>query len=226
MITDICVELNDTSADNIACILPPLKDPSLLKMAAEASGLAKLDSFLASIFAEWDTYSTIITTTIVAFLAYSLYSLRDPDVHPYILARQATEAPIRQPGQSAAFRNLEVPHGFPLKSGLNVKDPQAPKWTGGRNGDLRDIWSQAIRGTTGEGGLTAGLRGKIYSVLGKNVIEHNIDDITAEINVIGKYVRDSQAKVVAISLSDSVELLASLFGEYIRNPLERGKDPF
>ncbi|OKL64147.1 hypothetical protein UA08_00338 [Talaromyces atroroseus] len=210
MIPDICAELNNTSADNFACIITALKDPSLLKMA-EASGLARLDSFLASIFAEWDTYSTIITTTIVVFLAYSLYSLRDPDVHPYILARQATEAPIRQPGQSAAFRNLEVPHGFPLKTGLNVKDPQAPKWTGGRNGDLRDIWSQAVRGTTGEDGITAGQRGKLYSVLGKNVIEHNIDDITAEINVIGRHIRDSEAKVVAISLSDSVELLASLF---------------
>lgn len=213
MIQDICSELNDTSADNISCILPALNDPSFLKMAAEASGLAKLDSFVASILGEWDIYSTIITTTIVVFLAYSLYSLADPDVHPYILARQATEAPIRQPGQSAAFRSLEVPHGFPLRSGLNVKDPDAPKWTGGRNGDLRDIWRQAVRGSTGEGGVTAGQRGKIYSVLGKNAIEHNIDDITAEINVIGKYIQASQAKVIVISLSDSVELLVSLFGE-------------
>ena len=218
MISGICVELNDTSDDNITCVLPALKDPSLLRMAAEASGLAKLDSLLASVFAEWDTASTLITTTILVFLAYCLFSLKDPDVHPYLLARQATEAPVRQPGQSAAFRNLEVPHGFSLKTGLNVKDPQAPKWTGGRNGDLRDIWNQAIRGTTSADGITAaGQRGKLYSVLGRKVIEHNIDDVTAEINVIGKYVRDSQAKTVAVSLSDSIELLASLFGEQIRN---------
>lgn len=215
MIQEICAELNDTSADNLTCILPTLKDPSYLKMAAEATGLAKLDTFLASIFADWDIYSTIITTTIVLFVTYSLLSSRDPDVHPYLLARQATEAPVRQPGQSATFRNLETPHGFPLKMGLGVKDPDAPKWTGGRNGDLRDIWRAAVRGSTGELGSTAGHRGKIYSVLGKHVIEHNLDDITAEINVIGKHVKDTQAKVVAISLSDSVELLASLFGKQL-----------
>lgn len=213
MIQDFCAELNDTLGDNVSCVLPALKDPSFLKMAAEVSGLAKLDAFLASIFAEWDVYSTFITTAIVLFLGYSLFTMRDPDVHPYLLARQATEAPVRQPGKSAAFRNLEVPHGFPLKSGLSVKDPEAPKWTAGRDGDLRDVWRQAVRGSTAQGGNTAGQRGNIYTVLGRNVIDHNIDDVTTEINVIGKHVQASQAKVVAISLSNSVELLASLFGE-------------
>ncbi|KUL84972.1 hypothetical protein ZTR_07895 [Talaromyces verruculosus] len=211
MIQELCAELNETSADNLTCILPALKDRSFLKMAAEATGLAKLDTFLAGIFADWDIFSTVITTVIVLFVTYSLLSSKDPDVHPYLLARQATEAPVRQPGQSAAFRNLEVPHGFPLKSGLNVKDPDAPKWTGGRNGDLRDIWKTAIRGSTGEFGTTAGQRGKIFSVLGKSAVERSLDEITAEINVIGRYAQESKAKVVAISLSDSVELLASLF---------------
>ena len=99
-----------------------------------------------------------------------------------------------------------------MKSGLNVKDPNAPKWTGGRNGDLRDIWKTATRGSIGEAGAPAGQRGKIFSVLGKNAVERSLDEVTAEINVIGRYVRDTKAKVVAISLSDSVELLASLFG--------------
>lgn len=212
MIQELCAELNGTSADNITCILPALKDRSFLNMAAEATGLAKLDAFLAGIFADWDISSTVITTVIVLFITYSLLSSKDPDVHPYLLARQSTEAPVRQPGQSAAFRNLEVPHGFPLKSGLNVKDLDAPKWTGGRNGDLRDIWKTAIRGSTGEFGATAGERGKIFSVLGKTAVERSLDEITSEINVIGRYIQESKAKVVAISLSDSVELLASLFG--------------
>ncbi|EED18037.1 conserved hypothetical protein [Talaromyces stipitatus ATCC 10500] len=211
MIQELCTELNEISADNLSCVLPALKDRSFLKMAAETTGLAKLDTFLANIFAKWDIYSTIIATIIVLFVTYSLLSSRDPDVHPYLLARQSTEAPVRQPGQSAAFRNLEVPHGFPLKHGLNVKDPEAPKWTGGRNGDLRDIWKLAISGSNGEIGTTPGQRGKLFSVLGKKAIERNLDDITAEINVIGRYVQESEAKVVAVSLSDSVELLASLF---------------
>lgn len=182
-------------------------------MAAEPSGLAKLDDFIAGIVADWSVYSTVIVTLIAVFVTYSLLSTNDPDVHPYLLARQATEAPVRQPGESAAFRNLETPHGFPLKTGLNVKDPNAPKWTGGRNGDLRDIWRAAVRGSSAEDGKAGGQRGKMYTVLGKNVLEHNLDEITADINVIGKYIQEAKAKTVAVSLSDSVELLASIFGE-------------
>ncbi|KAL1970880.1 hypothetical protein VTN77DRAFT_2714 [Rasamsonia byssochlamydoides] len=181
-------------------------------MAAETSGLEKLDALLADILADWNIYSTFIAAAIAAVVGYSLLlNLKEPDVHPYLLARQATEAPVRQPGESAAFRNLETPHGFPLRSGLNVKDPNAPKWTSGRNGDLRDIWRAAVRGSTGENGRAAGQRGKIYTVLGKDLVEHDLDDITQEINIIGKYINESQAKKVVVALSDSVELLAAIF---------------
>ncbi|KAH8702238.1 hypothetical protein BGW36DRAFT_336653 [Talaromyces proteolyticus] len=207
MYADICIESNDTAIDNLTCIHPALLEPSFFKMAAEVSGLARLDAFLAVIFAEWSIYSTAIATAIAIFITYTLLSSKEPDVHPYLLARQATEAPVRQPGQSAAFRSMEVPHGYPLRSGLSVKDPEAPKWSGGRNGDLRDIWRAAARGSTSE----AGQRGKIYSVLGKTAIEHNVDDLTAEINVIGRFLHESKVKNVAVSLSDSVELLASIF---------------
>jgi hypothetical protein len=183
-------------------------------MAAEPSDLAKLDAFLAGIAADWNVYSTLIATLIAVFVTYSLFSIKDPDVHPYLLARQATEAPVRQPGESAAFRSLETPHGFPLRTGLNVKDPNAPRWTGGRNGDLRDIWRAAVNGSPAEEGKPGGQRGKMYTVLGKNVLEHNLDEITADINVIGKYIQEAKAKTVAVSLSDSVELLASIFGEW------------
>lgn len=210
MFGDICIESNDTSVDNLTCLYSALKEPSFFKMAAEATGLAQLDVFLAGIFAEWNVYSTAIASVITVFIIYNIFSSREPDVHPYLLARQATEAPVRQPGQSAAFRSLEVPHGFPLRSGLNVKDPDAPRWTSGRNGDLRDVWRSAARGTTGE---NAGQRGKIHSVLGKTTSEHNFDEVTAEINVIGRQIQESQVKTVAVSLTDSVELLALIFGE-------------
>lgn len=212
MFGDICVESNDTSIDNLTCLYTAWKEPSFFKMAAEASGLAQLDVFLAGIFAEWNVYSTAIATTITLFLVYNLFSSREPDVHPFLLARQATEAPVRQPGRSAAFRSLEVPHGFPLRSGLNVKDPDAPRWTGGRNGDLRDVWRSAARGTTGE---NAGQRGNIHSVLGKKTIDHPLDEVTAEINVIGRHIQESGVKTVAVSLSDSVELLALIFGKFV-----------
>jgi hypothetical protein len=181
-------------------------------MATAASGMEKMDAILADLFADWNIYSTLITGVIALLVGYSLLSLKEPDVHPYLLARQATEAPVRQPGESAAFRNLETPYGFPLKTGLNVKDPDAPKWTGGRNGDLRDIWRAAVQGSKGDNGKPAGQRGKIYTVLGKNLMEHELDDITQEINVIGKYINESQAKEVLVALADSVELLAAIFG--------------
>lgn len=60
-----------------------------------------------------------------------------------------------------------------LNVGLNVKDPGASKWSRGRDGDLRDVWRQAIRGTTEEGKPSA--KGKILTVLGEEkVIEHKL----------------------------------------------------
>lgn len=182
-------------------------------MAAEESGLAKLDAFIAELVSDWNIYSTLIAGAIITFLVYTLVSSKEPDCHPYLLARQASEAPVRQPGESAAHRNLETPYGFPLRTGLNIKDPGAPKWTGGRNGDLRDIWKIAVRGATNDDGSASGKKGKIYTVLGKHVEEHSLDDITQEINVIGQYIKDSKASTVVICLSDSIELLACLFGE-------------
>lgn len=182
-------------------------------MAAEESGLAKLDAFIAELLSDWNIYSTLITGIIVAFLVYGLVSSKEPDCHPYLLARQASEAAVRHPGESAAHRNLETPFGFPLKTGLNIKDPGAPKWTGGRNGDLRDIWRAAVRGAVNDDGSVSGKKGKIYTVLGRHVEEHSLDDITQEINVIGQYIRDSKANTVVICLSDSIELLGAIFGQ-------------
>lgn len=53
------------------------------------------------------------------------------------------------------------------------------------------------------------------TVLGsEKVVEHDLDDLTREINVIGKYLHDSGAKSVAICLSNSTEFLCSFFGMF------------
>lgn len=186
-------------------------------MAEQASLLAKFDDFLAQSLAEWNIYTTLIVTLIVVYLGYIVFFSKDPDAHPYLLARQATEAPIRQAGESATFRALDVPYGYPLRTGLGVKDPGAPKWTYGRDGDLRDIWRSAVRGVLNQDGTPSGKRGKIYTVLGRNVAEHSLDDISREINIIGQYICDANAKTVAVCLTDSVELLAALFGSSPRD---------
>ncbi|RHZ68978.1 hypothetical protein CDV55_107175 [Aspergillus turcosus] len=96
-------------------------------------------------------------------------------------------------------------------SGLNIKDPGAPRWTSGRRGDLRDIWKAAVRGAVSENGKVSGKQGKIYTVLGKKAVEHSLDQVTQEINVIGHRLQESGVKSVAVCLTDSVELLAAIF---------------
>lgn len=173
--------------------------------------MAKLDTLVADVLADWNIYTTLIAGTIITFLIYSFATSKEPDIHPFLLARQSTAFPVRQPGESAAYRSLETPHGFPLRSGLNVKDPGAPKWTAGRKGDLRDVWKTAVRGAAADGKLS-GKQGKIYTVLGRRAIEQSLEQVTQEINVIGSRLQSSKAKTVAVCLTDSVELLASIFG--------------
>ena len=184
-------------------------------MASEPTLAAKIDAALTDILADWNIYTTVIAGAIAAFILISFLSSKDPDIHPYLLARQASSSRVRHPGESATYRSLETPQDFPLRSGLNVKDADAPKWTSGRRGDLRDIWKVAIRGALGENGTPSGKKGKIFTVLGRNVMERSLEDVTQEINVIGKFIQDTKAETVAVSLTDSVELLAAIFGTHL-----------
>ncbi|KAM5471992.1 hypothetical protein MauCBS54593_003399 [Microsporum audouinii] len=180
-------------------------------MAADTSMLARADALLEALFAGWNVYSTLLATLLVSYIGYSLFFTKDPDAHPFILARQGVVAPVRQRGESATVRAMDVPHGYPLKAGLGVRDPDTPRWTAGRRGDLRDIWKAVVRGELKSDGTPTGKRGSIYTVLGKNSKERNVDDVSREINIIGQYIRDTKAQKVAICLTDSVEMLATIF---------------
>jgi hypothetical protein len=76
-----------------------------------------------------------------------------------------------------------------------------------------------VRGKVDENGAFSGKQGKIFTVLGKQAVEHSLDQITAEINVIGRRLRSGNAKIVAVCLTDSIELLASIFGQYFKSYL-------
>jgi acyl-CoA synthetase (AMP-forming)/AMP-acid ligase II len=85
-------------------------------------------------------------------------------------------------------------------------------YSAGRDGDLRDVWRRVTGEIPIEKSSDTSAKGKIMTVLGKEqLIEHSIDDITAEISIIGKYLRDHGAKKVALYLPNSIELLAALF---------------
>ncbi|KAJ5688914.1 hypothetical protein N7462_003306 [Penicillium macrosclerotiorum] len=180
-------------------------------MADQTPILEKLDAAITDMLADWNIYTTFFAAALISFAIYSIVSSKDPDVHQFLLARQSTASPIRQSGESATYRSLETPYGFPLRQGLNVKDAEAPKWTAGRRGDLRDIWKAAVRGALNADGSVSGKQGKIYTVLGRNAVEHSLSQATQEINVIGRFLHRSEVKTVAVCLTDSIELLAAIF---------------
>lgn len=132
-----------------------------------------IDEGLTSLVGQWNIYSTGLATLLVLLVSYRVISSRDPDVHPMLLARQAVPSTVRNEGESAVYRSQVSPHGMPLNSGLNVKDPGASKWSRGRDGDLRDVWRKAALG--GDNGA----KGRILTVLGsQRVIEHKLGEMT------------------------------------------------
>lgn len=188
---------------------------SLLTMA---KAMESLDAAVATVLAEWSILTTLLALVIVAFLAYPMVFPDEPDTHPLLLARQATASPVRNKGESAVYRSPEVPHGYPLKSGFNVKDASAPRWAAGRDGDIRDIWREVQKGgRTGPDGkdIPTGL---IMTVLGKEeIVYHDIDHLSREIAIIGKRFNDADVKKVAIHLPNSVEYLSTIFGKHPRH---------
>ena len=183
-------------------------------MASQSTSiLQQVDSQLEQILAGWSIYTTIICLIFGIYVIYPLFYYADPDIHPLLLTRQSSASPVRQPGESSTFRSLETPYGYPLKTGLNVKDPGAPKWTSGKDGDLRDVWKRAVSGLVDNDGKPTGEPGKVLSVLGKEeVVEHSFAKLSGEINAIGQHVKVHGEGRVAIYLPNSVELVVSLFG--------------
>ena len=137
--------------------------------------LLKLDQTVSDIFGEWDIVSTALFASVVFSFFYFIVTARDPDAHPMLLARQAQASPVRQEGESAVFRCHSAPHGIPLNSGLNIKDPGDSKWTRGRDGDLRDVWRRVVAGGQDRDGKETGENGKLFTILGsEQIVEHNL----------------------------------------------------
>lgn len=172
--------------------------------------LLALDEGVTGLFGQWNLWTSVIVTVLVGFLTYQIATRQEPDTHPFLLARQAQGSPVRRPGHSPVYRSQAAPHGMPLNASLNVKDPGASKWSRGRDGDLRDVWRQAVAGVQ-EDGPNKGATGTIVTVLGTDVIEHRLDSITRQINLIGQHIASQGGDRVAIYLPNSVELIVTLF---------------
>jgi len=101
---------------------------------------------------------------------------------------------------------------MPLATGLNVKDPGASKWSRGRDGDLRDVWRRALTGVPEEDGSNVGKKGRVLTVMGtEQVLEHELADVTRQINLIGQHISQQGGTRVAIYLPNSLEFMATLF---------------
>lgn len=176
--------------------------------------LQQVDAQLEHLFTDWNVYTTLILIALFTYLISPIFFYIEPDIHPFLLARQSSASRVRQPGESATYRSLETPHGYPLKSGLNVKDPGQPKWTAGRNGSLRDVWKRAVSGPVDGDGKPTGEASKVFAVLGREeVMEYDFKTLSVEINAVGKHLRRHHGTRVAIYLSNSVEFLVALFGK-------------
>jgi hypothetical protein len=169
--------------------------------------LQSLDQNLEALFSQWDSTSTLLAVLLLLVLFSPLFFTVEPDVHPFLLARQAAASLVRQPGESAVYRSLETPHGYPLRSGLGVKDDGAPRWAPGRDGDLRDVWREASK--KGESTKLVKLQGRLEPVV------YEASALTPMINAVGKKLRDVGGKRVAICLPNSVEFLVCLFGAFV-----------
>ncbi|KAF2113880.1 hypothetical protein BDV96DRAFT_578457 [Lophiotrema nucula] len=175
----------------------------------------QLDAQIAELLAGWNLYTTLLLLGIIGFIGWVVYDTQDADTHPLLLARQASASYVRQPGESAIYRSPEVPHGYPLRTGLSVKPPGSPPYSAGKDGDLRDIW----RRVTGEipleknaNSVPSSGSAKIMTVYGKEgITDHKLEDITKEIGVIGQHLKSHKAKRVAVYLPNSIEFLATLF---------------
>ncbi|KAI9832090.1 MAG: hypothetical protein M1826_002419 [Phylliscum demangeonii] len=170
-----------------------------------------LDTQISHLFSGWNLYTTLIASLIVLVITFSWYTWKDPDTHPILLQQQAVPARVRQPGESSVYRSLAAPHGYPLNTGLDVRDPDTPKWNAGRDGDLRDIWRKVVEGTAaGQGEV--GKKGKIFTIRGtEEIFEHNLHDLCQEINIIGHELQSCGATRVAVYLPNSAELLLTVF---------------
>lgn len=199
--------LRDTKLETVAC--QHCCDDS----NSMANWVEDLDTQVAAFLSDWSILTTLIAVVVVGVLVYPILVSNEPDTHPLLLARQSSVAPVRNKNESAVYRSPEVPHGYPLKTGLNVKDTGAPRWASGKDGDLRDIWREIQRGgTKGSDGkdIPAGV---IMTVLGKQeVIEHDIAELSKEIQILGKHLKESGQKKIAIYLPNSMEYLMAIFG--------------
>ncbi|KAL2891077.1 long-chain-fatty-acid--CoA ligase [Ceratocystis lukuohia] len=167
--------------------------------------VAILKFWTQSAIDDWSLSSTLLLIVLFTLCFLSTVWTYDSELHPLQLARQSTRSEVRQPGESALYRAAAL--GFNgLVKGLDVVDEGAPKFSKGRDGDLRDVWQRFAKGTD-DGKLST-----ISTVLGLQKTEvHNIDALSRQISYVASHITRNGGARVAVYLPNSVELLLAVF---------------
>jgi hypothetical protein len=189
-----------------------------------------LDTLFANFLSQWDLYTTVLALVVTGLVAHTIYTASEPDTHPFLLSRQTYAERVRQPGESPVHHSPDSPGGG-MRSGLDIKLPGDKPYSAGRDGDLRHVWlavSGAIKAPKVPERMGPAknavqeTKRSIVTVLGQLVVEHEIDDLSREISVLGSYLQKHGTKRVAVYLPNSIELLTAVFGMYrsILKPLK------
>ncbi|RHZ43817.1 hypothetical protein Glove_853g5 [Diversispora epigaea] len=106
---------------------------------------------------EIDTLSVILLILIIFFTYLSIRNVPNPDVHPLLLSSQSDATKVRYPGESAIYRNVNTPHGFPQL----LSKPESDIKT------IKDLFDSGLK--RGDGGVKKCLKSGQRSEGGKYV---------------------------------------------------------
>ncbi|KKA27735.1 hypothetical protein TD95_001295, partial [Thielaviopsis punctulata] len=165
----------------------------------------QLKEWVQDAFDQWSLTSSLLTIFLFGLLLAGTIWAYESELHPMQLARQSMRSEMRHPGQSAIYR--AAAQGFNgLVKGLNVVEDGAPKFSHGRDGDLRDVWRKFAKGND------KGEKSVITTVLGlEKKVTHDVDSLTRQIALIGDHIAKNGGIRVAVYLPNSIELLLTVF---------------
>lgn len=127
-----------------------------------------------------DTFLILSVLVALILALKKLLEFSKRDVHELALQNQSSIGSTRRVAESAVYRSVDVPHGLPLTTGLEIRYDIYKS----RNGNLKDIWSIAMdrseekvvafdRGTKLSFSQLNGLMNQVHGFLDSNAVPEN-----------------------------------------------------
>lgn len=135
---------------------------------------------------EFDQISIAIVCCIIVLLAGFWILDYPPCDEVSVKHVQCIASPVRNANESSIYRSHVTPEGFPLMSGLGIRQGY-----GRRNGDLRDVFAIAKEGP----------------MVGNNSWE----DIERDVHALGKYLKSANVTRVLVILPNTIRNITTQF---------------